>query len=381
MNHNFVPLNIIIMEAYDDGSHGSFLNGLIKHSRHNYVRLSLPGRKWKWRMRGSAIYFAREIYNIWPEDACFPPNQSNLIFTSDMTSVTDLKALLPAEFGRLPIICYFHENQLTYPLSEHDQIDYQYGFTNITSALATDGLWFNSQYNRIEFVNAATALLGKMPDFVPPGIGDDILAKSIIMPLGLSPELFDFPPRQASSKHPPVILWNHRWEYDKNPEAFFNTLLQLDQEKIDFNLIVAGESFRVYPEIFDQAKNKLAHKILHFGYAKSRKHYYELIRQSDIVISTAIHEFFGLAVMEAVACGCVPLLPNRLNYPYLIPQQYHDQLLFNNDQELLTKIKTLLETPSLHEQFPQNQSFTEDLNWKILAETYDKRFVEFGSRV
>ena len=25
----------------------------------------------------------------------------------------------------------------------------------------------------------------------------------------------------------PVILWNHRWEYDKNPEFFFNTLSKL----------------------------------------------------------------------------------------------------------------------------------------------------------
>ena len=32
-----------------------------------------------------------------------------------------------------------------------------------------------------------------------------------------------------------VILWNHRWEYDKNPESFFKLLFKLADQNIDFN--------------------------------------------------------------------------------------------------------------------------------------------------
>ena len=30
-----------------------------------------------------------------------------------------------------------------------------------------------------------------------------------------------------------IILWNHRWEYDKNPEDFFNCLKQIKNENIN----------------------------------------------------------------------------------------------------------------------------------------------------
>ena len=219
--------------------------------------------------------------------------------------------------------------------------DYQYGFTNITSCLAADAVWFNSQYHLESFLAGVDRLLAKMPDFVPEGIADTIRHQAAVLPLGLAPELLDLG-RVYDRGRPPTVLWNHRWEYDKNPDEFFETLFDLQRAGIDFRLIVAGENFRAAPPIFAAAEKVLAERIDHFGYAPERATYLKLLKRSDIIVSTAIHEFFGLAVLEAIAAGCYPLLPDRLSYPELLPEDAHDRCLYNDAADLRTKLTQLL---------------------------------------
>ena len=63
---------------------------------------------------------------------------------------------------------------------------------------------------------------------------------------------------EKSEDELPLILWNHRWEYDKNPALFFDALSQLT---VDFNLSVIGESFRNTPPLFDDAKEQFKDQI------------------------------------------------------------------------------------------------------------------------
>ena len=41
----------------------------------------------------------------------------------------------------------------------------------------------------------------------------------------------------------------------------------------------------------------------------------KILESSDVVVSTAIHEFFGIAIAEAAAAGAIPIVPRRLAYP------------------------------------------------------------------
>lgn len=347
-------LNVAVLEPYYGGSHASFVDTLRAHSRHHITLATMPPRKWKWRMRGAAIWFARDGAEWFNKDNA---RSIEVILCNDMLSVADLKALLPARLRDVPVICYFHENQLTYPIPDDQSRDYQYGMTNITSCLAADAVWFNSEFHLTEFLQAARALLGKMPDFVPSDILDEIRAKARVVP----------PPVWAGGKHRPspagavpTLLWCHRWEYDKHPEPFFEAMIRLAQSGRAFRLVLLGEQFRTAPSVFADSWDRLRPHIEHAGYIADRDAYLALLGRCDLVVSTAIQENFGIAVVEAILAGCQPLLPNRLAYPELIPPDLHEYCLYPGDRDLYDRLTSFIDGTAGFSKDQRNrlQSFT-----------------------
>jgi len=320
-----VTLQILAIEPYYGGSHKLFLDGLIRASRHDWSLLSMPARKWKWRMRGSALSFARQL------DRPF-----DVLFANDFLDLATLVALAPDRLTTVPKAVYFHENQITYPVLHESERDYQYGFTNITTCLAADRVFFNSEFHRREFLQAVEALLKRMPDFVPDSVAEQIAARSAALPLGVDLHSLDVdpPPRNGEA----LIVWNHRWEYDKNPEDFFAAIGDLADDGLPFRLAVAGESFRQVPVIFDVARRRLSSRIDHFGYLESRADYARLLHSADIAVSTARHEFFGISAIEAIYCGCYPLFPNKLTYPELLPSEHHARHLYADRDDLMARL-------------------------------------------
>ncbi len=367
-----VRLRILAIEPYYGGSHRAFIDGLVAASRHDWTLITLPARKWKWRMRGAAIWAAEEL---WRGGSV---SDLDLIFTCDMLSVADLRALLPPALIRIPIVCYFHENQITYPLSQHDRADYQYAFTNITSCLAADEVWFNSDFHRRSFLAGAAALLRGMPDCIPRDALADIEGRARVMHPGV--DLRGMVPRSARDPiAPPVVLWNHRWEYDKNPDAFFGALFSLADAGVDFRLIVLGETFRTAPPIFDTARSRLAERILQFGTADSRPGYWSWLVRADIAVSTAVHEFFGLATIEAMAAGCRPLVPSRLAYPELIPLALHADCLYADDAALPDTLRRALSDVLSARWGDPLAGHARDFDWSVRADTFDNELTRVAS--
>ncbi len=326
-------LKFLMLEAFFGGSHRDFAEGLQENSRHEIRLATLPARFWKWRMRGAALHFRKRVPGL---------QEYHGLIATNMMSLSDFKAISGDPFP--PSLVYFHENQLTYPLAPGEHRDFQFGFTDITTALAADRVLFNSHTHFASFFSALPKFIRMMPEFHPRWVTEEIREKSRILYPGC--RFPAEPPRPGHTKiagrEPPLIIWNHRWEFDKNPGQFFGALEAVRARGIDFRLALLGENFQKVPKPFLKAREEHREQLVHYGYAGSREEYYSWLKRGDIVISTARQENFGIAVIEAVRHGCLPLLPKRLSYPEILPDRFHDDFLYKDHTDLVEKLCLML---------------------------------------
>ena len=361
------PLTIWLLSPYHTGSHRAWAEGYQAHSRHSVRLFTLAGRFWKWRMQGGAIELAAQTQEAGHDR---PPD---LVLATDMTNLPAWLALMR---GTLPAatrtVLFMHENQLTYPLRPGEKPDLTYAMINWLSQLSADLVVFNSEYHRRSWFGELPNLLKHFPDYNQLDQIKKVESRSKVLPVGIE---FQEERRRQRESDTPLILWNQRWEYDKRPDRFFELLYRLDETGHHYKLAVAGENFRKVPVEFEEAATRLAHRIEHWGYLPSRKAYNALLQKTDLVVSTAEHEFFGISILEAVQTGAFPLLPNRLSYPELIPTALHAACLYSDDDSLFAMASRRLELPR---KAPPSlrRTVRESYSWPVVARAYDHLFAE-----
>ncbi len=312
-------MRVLLLSAYAAQSHRQWQEALrAMLPDWHWSELNLPPRHFSWRVRGNPLVWSQS------QRAELLADYDLLVATS-MVDLATLRGLVPA-LANLPTALYFHENQFAYPAGQHKHGLLEAQMVSLYAALAADRLLFNSAYNRDSFLEGLSALLARLPDQVPDGICEQLLDKAEVLsvPLPVATQVpsasLKWPGKGGAYPQRPLrLLWSARFEHDKGGEGLLRVLEQLALDGLDFELALTGQQFRQSPPVFAEIARRFAPQLVQYGYVESPLAYAALRREADLVLSTALHEFQGLAVLQAVADGCLPVVPDRLAYREIYP--------------------------------------------------------------
>ncbi len=291
-------LRCAVIEPWLGGSHAAWVGGLVAHSRHRITVIGLEDRAWRWRLRASAPWFAQRIREL--------IEAPQVIVVSGLVDAAALRALVGI---RIPMVLYMHESQSGYP--GHGW-DVENAARNWVSMLTVDEVWFNSDYHRLVALEAHRRLQRAMP-------AEQRVATSLEQKCRVVYPGVDLSWTRPRSGHdgPPVIVWPHRWDNDKNPAAFEAALDRLVDAHLDFRLVLAGAERPAGDDCRRRIARRHVDRVLAVGPFQVEE-YRRWLQRGDLVVSCTDHEFFGIAVVEALAAGSRPVLPDDFSYPEIV---------------------------------------------------------------
>ncbi|MDA1264600.1 MAG: DUF3524 domain-containing protein [Planctomycetota bacterium] len=332
------PLHVLAVEPWLGGSHQRFLEGWQARSRHKIELLGLPARHWRWRMEGAALTLAERAAQTALPD---------VLVVSDYLDLARFRGFLPAAWRDVPALAYFHENQLAYPqrldaVERHQ--DRALGFQNVLTLIAAEASAFNSRYHLETFAAAATELVRILPKPRPAGALEAALTRASVIYPGVDLEAYPLMAGPAEGA-PLRIGWCHRWEYDKDPARFLHAILEVRARGANFELVLLGEAYEMMDEDVLRLLSRASSLVAHRGYAEDRAAHAQLLGSCDLVVSTARHEFYGMAMLEAAATGCRVLAPTELAYPETLTGALAEGLLEDHAQ-LVERLLQLATDPS-----------------------------------
>ena len=306
--------HLLMLNPYGGGAHHQVAIGWQRSSLHHIDLFELPAHHWKWRMRTAAYEFCRRL-----EDE-LSDTDYDAVIVSSMLNLCELRGFLCAgseklrKLSILPFLIYFHENQLGYTGPLSDSRDVHFALTQLISTLSASAIGWNSRFNRDEFISLARTLLKKMPDrALEPALLKLENDSSILYP-GIEIGFLEAEEQKVS---PTLrVLFASRWEADKCPDVAASIFIRCIEAGLDIDIDFLGGELGAKSTVAELGSllERLAPQLNRVGWQEADQ-YRLALSEADVFLSTAQHEYYGLAAAEAWLAGALLILPRKLAYP------------------------------------------------------------------
>lgn len=187
---------------------------------------------------------------------------------------------------------------------------------------------------------------------------EELAGKSSVVRFGLIQD--DHPKAPEAKDHPPVVIYNHRFENYKQPRITFALLEDLR----------GRHEFEVWAtQVAGQKTNEF--KIDKGVGAPDRDTYLSNIAVPGINTINSVHETFCISILESIGLGHVVVLPAGVTFPELVPQGY--PYLFKNPAEQAAMMESILSGwPKAYNQW--RRPLQDHARQKFTAGNYAQRY-------
>lgn len=368
---------ILLVSAYDAISHRLWSGHCVEMlPQAQWTILQGQPRHFPWALRGRPLQWFLDD----KAQRCLQQPYDLIV----ATSTVDLAALCACNpsIARTPKLLYMHENQFVYPHNERTVTALKQAhrvdacMVQIYAVLAAQHLVFNTEFHRQSMLDGVQAFLSCMPVKMDPKRLLEKIAASKV--LGVPIEDACFEGRSAMRRDGPlVIAWNHRWEFDKAPQRFLRALNLLEDRGVDFRLVLLGEAFGRRHEAYSSLLDRHATRVLHSGMVKDRAEYRQVLRRALVLVSTSLHDFQGLSMLEGAASGLWPLAPARLAYPEIYPEPcLYESSLDDPDKEATALCNALVDFDQLRKEGRVNAQAAVDAAASFSRSAMTPRYLE-----
>ena len=295
---------MLYVESYGAGSHWRIARLFQERSAHQIDIIRLGRDHW----RSLALAGHRSIAEAVRE---LPPSRYDLIVFSGPADVARTTSLLPEGWDEIPVITYFHESQWTYPAEGVDRLPHL--ISHLESIEASDAVLFNSGYHLDVFYESAWT----HPSPIVKAVARCLLPAHWQKASVVSPPVHvgDRPQRRRDTL---TVAWSARWEQDKRPDLMLDVARRLIHSGTTLRLRILGCD-RDRWMAGTAPDSSLRNAIEARSGLLPREEYETALAESDVWLSTAEHEFFGVSAIEAAMLGAVPVVPDGLAYRETLP--------------------------------------------------------------